>query len=71
MSLLDVVCEETRSIIDACSSLNDNIIKKIPWNVQRSIKQIKDIASQYLNDVKTFIIEGSMVTTKRISFHLK
>lgn len=71
MSLLNVVCEETQSVIDACSSLNENIIKKIPWNIKRSINQIKDIANQYLKDVRTFIIEGSMVATKRISFHLK
>lgn len=71
MSLLDVVCEETRSVIDACLSLNENIIKKIPWNIKRSINQIKDIANQYLSDVRTFIVEGSMVVTKRISFHLK
>ena len=51
MSLLDVVCEETRSVTDACLSLNENIIKKIPWNIKRSINQIKDIANQYLKDV--------------------
>lgn len=71
MSLLNVVCKETRSVIDACLSLNENIIKNIPWNIKRSINQIKDIANQYLNDVRTFIIAGSMVATKRISFHLK
>jgi hypothetical protein len=71
MSLLDVVCEETRAVIDACSHLSESIINKMPWNIKRSINQINDIANQYLKDVRTFIVEGSMVATKRISFHLK
>ena len=48
MSLLNAVCEETRSVIDACSTLSENIIKKIPWNIKRSINQIKDIADQLI-----------------------
>ena len=71
MALLDSVCEETYSVIATTIALTDEAIKRIPWNIKRSIHQLRDIATQYLKDVRTFIVEGFMVSTKRISFHLK
>jgi len=71
MSLLQVVQEEVSPIINVCQDLNETQIKKMPWNQKRTINQIKESAIQYLKDVYTFLIEGAMVPTKRISFHLK
>ena len=43
----------------------------MPWNQKRTVKQIRELAIQYLKNVYTFLITGAMVPTKRISFHLK
>lgn len=70
-SLLDVVSAEINPVIEVCESLDESLIKKIRWNIKRTINQIRETARQYLKDVKTFLIEGAIVPTKRISFHLK
>ena len=71
MALLDVVSTEADSVIKTCENMDEHLIEILPWNIKRTINQIREIASQYLKDVKTFLISGSIVTTKRISFHLK
>lgn len=71
MALLSVVQEEVNPVVQACQDLNEQQIKKMPWNQKRTIDQIRELAIQYLKDVHTFLIEGSMVLTKRLSFHLK
>ena len=71
MALLDVVSTEADSVIKTCENMDEHLIEILPWNIKRTINQIREIASQYLTDVKTFLISGSIVTTKRISFHLK
>lgn len=70
-SLLKTVTEEVTSVIEVCKQLDALVLKKIKWNFKRSILQIKEIASQYLEDVRKFLIEGGVVATKRLSFHLK
>jgi transposase, IS5 family len=70
-SLLNVVCKETRQVISICESLSERTIKKMKWNVARTVRQIREIANQYFKDVRTFIRTGCMVTTKVLSFHLK
>lgn len=71
LGLWSVVTEETRTVIEACKTLSRQQIKKMPWNIKRSVEQIRNIAVQYLDDVRIFIATGAMVATKRISFHLK
>jgi transposase, IS5 family len=71
MSLLNIVCQEIKAVVTACANLSDAYIKGMPWNQAKKIKQIKALAEQYLKDVRTFIMQGSMVPTKILSFHLK
>lgn len=70
-SLLDVVVEETQELITACKNLDETIAKRFPWGIRRTISQIKESADQYIKDVRTFLMEGCVVATKRLSFHLK
>lgn len=70
-SLLDIVKEESSAVISACKKIDEPLLKKMPWNIKRTVIQIKEIAIQYLEDVQTFIKTASIVATKRISFHLK
>lgn len=70
-SLLNVVREEVAPVINLCEKMDEDFLKDIKWNFERSIIQIKEIASQYLQDVRKFLTEGFVVSTKRISFHLK
>lgn len=69
--LLEVVKEEGQLIIEICEKLKEEEIKKMPWNIGRTVRQIKSLARQYLIDVGTFLREGSIVVSKRLSFHLK
>jgi hypothetical protein len=71
MSLLQVVEAEIKPVIDTCLELDESLVKKMPWNQKRTINQIKESALQYLQDVRAFLMEGCMVSTKRLSFHLK
>ncbi len=71
MSLLKVVSKEVKSVISVCEGLSEEIIEKMPWNQKRTINQIRESARQYLKDVKSFLIKGFVVPTKRLSFHLK
>lgn len=70
-ALLEVVAKEANAVIRACENFTENQIKKMPWNQGCTILQIKESAHQYLKDVKTFLVTGSIVSTKRMSFHLK
>ena len=70
-SLLKVTAKEIQPVIDMSKNLKETFLKKIPWNYRRTIQQIRELASQYLKDVKTFLKEGYVVSTKRLSFHLK
>jgi transposase, IS5 family len=71
MSLLNVVTEEASAVINICENVSENTIKRVPWGIKRTINQIKESAHQYLKDVCTFLTEGYVVATKRLSFHLK
>lgn len=71
MSLLNIVCQEIKAVVTACANLSTAYIKGMSWNQAKTIKQIKTLAEQYLKDVRTFIMQGSMVPTKLLSFHLK
>jgi transposase, IS5 family len=71
MALHDVVSEEANAVIDICENLDEDKVKRIPWGIKKTINQIKESAHQYLQDVQTFLTEGYVVATKRLSFHLK
>lgn len=70
-ALLTVVKRETRRVVKICETLGEETIKKMKWNYARTIRQIKGWASQYFQDVKTFLESGFIVPTKILSFHLK
>lgn len=71
MSLLNIVCEEIKPVVGACSNLSETYIKGIDWNHAKRIEQLRTLVSQYLKDVRTYLLTGSMVATKILSFHLK
>lgn len=71
MSLLDVVQQETKKVVEICENLTEDAIKKMKWNYARIVRQIRELASQYFKDVKTFLSTGCIVSTKLLSFHLK
>jgi transposase, IS5 family len=71
ISLLDVVQQETKKVVEICENLTEDAIKKMKWNYARIVHQIRDLASQYFKDVKTFLSMGCIVSTKILSFHLK
>jgi len=70
-SLLNVVYQETKQVIEICETLSESAIKKMKWNYARTVRQIKELANQYFQDVRIFLSTGSIVATKLLSFHLK
>ncbi|CZG08385.1 TPA: hypothetical protein KKX11_002366 [Legionella pneumophila] len=42
---------------------------KVPWVIQRKIKQINTLAEQYIEDIRYFLTEGVVAPTKALSFH--
>lgn len=71
MTLLNVVHQETKRVVGICETLSKRVIEKMQWNFSRTIRQIRELARQYLKDVKYFLRTGSMAATKILSFHLK
>ena len=71
MTLLNVVIEETLSVIECCKNLSADFISRAPWGIKRTIYQINTLASQYLKDVNHFLTEGMIAEAKALSFHLK
>lgn len=71
MSLLNITCKEIKPVLQACETLSTQFLNKISWNQSRTIKQISNLAAQYLKDVRSFLINGAMVPSKILSFHLK
>lgn len=69
--LLHVVQEETKSVIECCKNLSADFINQASWGVKRTIEQMNELATQYLNDVQYFLTEGIMAPAKVLSFHLK
>ena len=70
-SLLDVVQQETSRVVEICSNLSEDVINSMKWNYVNTIYQIRELATQYFQDVKYFLSTGSVVSTKLLSFHLK
>lgn len=69
--LLDVVQQETNRVVEICSNLSEDVIKDMKWNYAKTIYQIRELAAQYFEDVKSFLSTGAVVSTKLLSFHLK
>lgn len=67
--LYNTVKEEVEPLINAIQSLEFG--KDIPWYIKRTINQIKDHASKYLEDVEHFIKTQTIKSGKILSFHLK
>lgn len=70
-SLLNLVQKEIAPVLKACKELDTDLINKMPWNVKRTIYQIRELTQKYLKDVRKFVATGVMVPTKILSFHLK
>jgi len=65
------VKKEIEPTIQICENLNESLIKRIPWNIKRTIDQIRELARQYLKNVGQFLKTGVMVSKKKLSFHLQ
>lgn len=70
-SLLNTVKKEIDPVLEACERLDERLVKKMPWNLKRTILQLRESSRQYLRDVRKFLTTGALVSTKRLSFHLK
>lgn len=70
-NLYNIVKKETKNIIEICRlHIGENILKKLPWNIKRTVEQIKTHAKKYLDDVDYFIKNQTMKSGKILSFHL-
>mgnify|MGYP001609911145 CR=1 FL=1 len=69
--LYQAVEKEVTSVIGICASVKEDISKKLPWYIRRTVKQIQEHAKKYLEDVYYFIENQTMKTGKILSFHLK
>src|ERR1700738_1127090 len=48
MDLLNIVSQETKSVINICENLSEDFIENSPWNYKKTINQIRESANQYL-----------------------
>jgi IS5 family transposase len=62
---------QIRPVVNLCNSLSDLQIQKLPWNIERSIKQLKNDAWRYLLDVGHFVRTHTLRAGKILSFHAK
>ena len=46
-----LVKSQMKPVVQLCNSLSDLQVKRLPWNIQRSVQQIKEDAWRYLLDV--------------------
>ena len=70
-ALYETVKEQMIPVIKACAALDNEILGNIPWNIKRSVDQIRSHAKKYLDDVAYFIETQTMKAGKILSFHLK
>lgn len=68
--LYNVVKEQVNTSIEMCSSMEWEQIKNLPWNIRRTVVQIRKHAQKYLEDVTHFIKTQTMKSGKILSFHL-
>jgi hypothetical protein len=71
LALLEAAKEEIIPVANACEELSEKFIEKAKWNYARTIKQIKALARNYLEQVAIFFTLGKAVPEKPLSFHLK
>lgn len=70
-NLHKLVKSQMRPVVELCNYLSDHQIERLPWNVKRSINQIKDDAWRYLLDVGHFVRTHTLKPGKILSFHAK
>lgn len=63
--------EQIMPVIEVCSLVEEENLKNIPWNIKRSMEQIRSHAKKYIEDVSYFIKNQTMKVGKILSFHLK
>ena len=68
--LLRYVSNEVRLVISNSRCMGQHFIDKMPWNIKRIFMQLIQKSQKYLDDVKSFIETGVMVSDKILSFHL-
>lgn len=66
-----IVKSQMKPIVDLCSSLSDLQIKRLPWNIKKSLIQVREDAWSYLLDVSHFIRTHTLKPGKILSFHSK
>jgi len=69
--LLSTVKKNIIPVIEFCEKLSVKDIKKTPWNIRRTLIQIRQDARQYLLDVAHFTRTHKIKAGKILSFHAK
>lgn len=68
--LLDAVSAPISKIINACKLTTEGMKNNLMWNAIRSMDQLWDHATSYLDSVTQYIETGTASTNKRLSFHV-
>jgi transposase len=66
-----LVKSQMRPVVELCNSLSGLQIERLPWNIKRSINQVKNDAWRYLLDVGHFVRTNTIKPGKILSFHAK
>lgn len=66
-----LVKQQMRPVVQVCESLDARRLGRLPWNIQRAAKQIKEQGWRYLLDVAHFTREHTIKAGKVLSFHAK
>jgi len=69
--LLSTVKRSIKPVIQFCEELTEKDIAKVPWNIRRTLDQMRQDARQYLLDVAHFTRTHRIKAGKILSFHAK
>lgn len=65
------VKKQMRPIVDICSTLDRRRLANLPWNIRRTVNQIRADAWRYLLDVGHFTREHTLKVGKILSLHAR
>jgi transposase, IS5 family len=68
--LFNTVKDQVFPAAQALNSLEENIVKNLPWNIKRTLNQILKETFKYLEDVSYFIENQKIKKGKLLSFHI-
>ncbi len=71
LDLWQSVYDGVSKVRDKLSILLNHEVRKMPWNIKKAMNQLINDGQKYLLDVMHFLIYGTIVKEKVLSFHLK